>query len=217
MGYLKRKIYFIAGIAAFIIIAVLLTKCVAEPVGGAVDNTGSDISNVYRDDKPGNETILKPGIYKGGIDIAEGRYIVTPTNGGYGNFIIYDLEGMPLINDVLGVINEEAGVESITCSIDAGQEITINGVTATFTPVEVKLLDRLTAGHWQVGKDIEEGTYTVATEDIREGNLVVLDGKDPAVSVEFNSNEGKNNYIITIKNKQYIRIEKLNAVEFIRK
>ena len=217
MGYLKRKIYFIAGIAAFILIAILLTKCVAEPVGGAIGNVGSDVSNVYRDDKMGVKTLLKAGTYTGGIDIVEGRYIVTPSNGEYGNFIIYDLEGMPVINDVLGTINEEAGVLSITCSIMTGQKIYINGITATFTPTVTKLNDQLTAGHWQVGKDIEEGTYTIFTDDIREGNFVVLDGNDPAASISFNANEGKNTYTVTLKNKQYIRIEKLNSVQFLRK
>ncbi len=78
-------------------------------------------------------TSLSAGDWEVGLDIAAGRYVATPVHGGSGNFIVYDADGLPATDEVLGQANG-IGVPNVTVSLTKGERVTISGLTSvTFT------------------------------------------------------------------------------------
>jgi hypothetical protein len=72
-------------------------------------------------------TSLTTGDWEVGLDIAAGRYVAAPTQGGSGNFVVYDKHGLPKTNEVLGDAGG-LGVPNVTVSLDAGDRIHISGL-----------------------------------------------------------------------------------------
>ena len=160
----------------------------------------------------GTPTILRPGEYTAGVDIAIGRYEVSAESG-FGNIITYH-EEYPEINEVIGVWDDRAGVPSVTLSLVQGQQISITRVSATFTPVLTELKTRLSAGLWEVGIDVRAGTYRVAADDVNMGYFVVFDGDtNKYIDRIVDSENGLDNFVITIKDREIIRVSGLAAVK----
>lgn len=78
-------------------------------------------------------TSLSTGDWVVGLDIAAGRYVAKPAQGGSGNFTVYDKDGLPTTNEVLGVASG-MGVPDVTVSLSDGDQIGISGLSGvTFT------------------------------------------------------------------------------------
>ena len=78
-------------------------------------------------------TSLGTGDWVVGLDIVAGRYVAKPAQGGSGNFTVYDKDGLPTTNEVLGVASG-MGVPDVTVSLSDGDQIGISGLSGvTFT------------------------------------------------------------------------------------
>ncbi|WP_157695253.1 hypothetical protein [Nakamurella panacisegetis] len=78
-------------------------------------------------------TSLSAGDWEVNLDIAAGRYVATPAHGESGNFTVYDADGLPTTNEILGQANG-LGVPNVTVSLSSGNRIEISGLTdVTFT------------------------------------------------------------------------------------
>src|SRR5699024_8467860 len=73
-------------------------------------------------------TTLGTGDWVVGLDVAPGDYVVTPAEGGWGNFVVYDSSGFPDTNGLLGDA-EGLGVPEGTIPVPAGEEIQISGIS----------------------------------------------------------------------------------------
>ncbi|MCL2455899.1 MAG: hypothetical protein FWD18_11460 [Micrococcales bacterium] len=70
---------------------------------------------------------LSAGQWIVGLDIAAGRYVVTPAEGESGNFFVYSDRGFPKVNEILG---GDFGVPSVTVSLEDGQRIKISSLSS---------------------------------------------------------------------------------------
>lgn len=68
---------------------------------------------------------LYAGYWVIGQDVTKGRYKVTPVAGS-GNFIIYDKNGLPKTNEILG---EDMGVNEVVVNLDDEDIINISGIS----------------------------------------------------------------------------------------
>lgn len=73
-------------------------------------------------------TSLSAGDWEVGLDIAAGRYVAAPAHGGSGNFVVYDKDGLPKTNEVLGDAGG-LGVPNVTVSLSNGDLIRISGLS----------------------------------------------------------------------------------------
>ncbi|MGH3261584.1 MAG: hypothetical protein ACRDNS_06280, partial [Trebonia sp.] len=73
-------------------------------------------------------TSLGAGDWEVGLDIAPGRYVATPAHGESGNFVVYDKDGLPDTDEVLGSA-EGLGVPNVTVSLKDGEQINISGIS----------------------------------------------------------------------------------------
>lgn len=78
-------------------------------------------------------TVIGSGDWIAGLDVPLGRYVVTPGTGQSGNFVVYDTDGTPGTDEVLGAA-DGLGVPSVTVDLTLGQVIYISGIpTVKFT------------------------------------------------------------------------------------
>lgn len=73
-------------------------------------------------------TTLGTGQFVVGEDIAPGRYVVTTQERG-GNFFVFDNNGWPIVNEMLGT-DTEFYVNNLTIELEEGFEIEISGLNA---------------------------------------------------------------------------------------
>ena len=73
-------------------------------------------------------TSLSAGDWEVDLDVAAGRYVVTPAHGESGNFTVYDADGLPVTNEILGQASG-LGVPDVTVSLSSGNRIEISGLT----------------------------------------------------------------------------------------
>jgi hypothetical protein len=71
---------------------------------------------------------LSTGDWEVGLDIAPGRYVATPKKGQSGNFTVYDTDGLPATNEVLGKAGG-LGVPNVTLALTDKEEINISGIS----------------------------------------------------------------------------------------
>lgn len=82
------------------------------------------------------KTTLPSGYHLVGRDVPAGNYIATAPQGS-GNFIVYDKNGMPKVNEILGKDDFGLSVEKIKFSVKNGDVIYISGIEV----VELNKLD----------------------------------------------------------------------------
>ncbi|GAA0126885.1 hypothetical protein UT300019_27890 [Clostridium sp. CTA-19] len=165
-----------------------------------------------RDNSTAVETVLATGNFIVGQDIPKGRYVCTSDSSG--NFIIYDKDNIPVVNEILG--DENFGVTKVTVDIKDGEKIDIGGIkNVKFTPANTELLQELTTGIWEVGLDIKEGRY-VASSAKGQGNFIVY-RKGLPITNEILSDSGEfgvPSITLEIKNGDLIQISALEKVIF---
>ena len=105
------------------------------------------------------------------IKLQSGRYSITgnPT----GNVFIRDGNGDLVLREIVG---NYGGVGSLTVDIDETYTVRVDGGydSVYIHPVGTMLSTELMAGVWEVGLDIEAGTYTITTP-YGLGYLQILD------------------------------------------
>lgn len=72
-----------------------------------------------------SEATLTTGNWIVGIDILPGRYDAESSKGN-GNFFVYDKNGIPVVNEILG--GGDIGVEKVTIDLEEGNMISISGM-----------------------------------------------------------------------------------------
>ncbi|WP_051359406.1 hypothetical protein [Paucisalibacillus globulus] len=167
-----------------------------------------------RDNSSAKETTLNAGTFTVGTDIPSGRYVIT--GDGMGNLFVYDEAGLPVVNEILDT-STDMGVSSVTTDLEDGQEIEISGMDAvTFKPAETKMSNKLSAGTWEVGLDIEPGRYDATTEN-GMGNFVIYNDMGLPNTNEIldaSGDMGVKTITVTLKEGQRISISGLNEVNF---
>ena len=167
-----------------------------------------------RDNSSAKETTLNAGTFTVGTDIPSGRYVIT--GDGMGNLFVYDEAGLPVVNEILDT-STDMGVSSVTTDLEDGQEIEISGMDAvTFKPAETKMSNKLSAGTWEVGLDIEPGRYDATTAN-GMGNFVIYNDMGlPSTNeiLDASGDMGVKTITVTLKEGQRISISGLNEVNF---
>ncbi|WP_052345822.1 hypothetical protein [Paucisalibacillus sp. EB02] len=180
---------------------------------GAEEEEPAEESNT-RDNASAEETTLNAGKFEVGTDIPVGRYVIT--GDGMGNLFVYDEDGLPVVNEILDS-STEMGVSSVTTDLEDGQEIEISGLDAVkFTPAETKISNKLSAGSWEVGLDIEPGRYDASTPS-GMGNFVVYNDMGlPSTNeiLDATGDMGVTKVTVTLEEGQQISISGLNEVNF---
>lgn len=116
-----------------------LDKAKAEKTATKTDESSKDettdqaVATVSEPEKP-KTTTLGTGSFYVGKDIDPGRYTVS-TQSQFGNFFVYDENGIPTVNEILGT--DSQAVNNITVDLKDGQKIEISGIqSVTFSPKE---------------------------------------------------------------------------------
>lgn len=177
----KTKKPFYKRVWFWIVVVVLLIIVVASAGGSDDSSSSSSSSDSSTSTKPTTKKntavakTLNAGTFKVGTDIKPGRYVVKATSGS-GNFTNDSGD----INAILGttVDNTLGQVDSYTVDLKKNDNIKLSGIeSADFTPTPSKRTFKtdLTAGNWEVGKDIKAGRYVI-TATQGSGNLTTDDG-----------------------------------------
>ncbi|WEV51868.1 hypothetical protein OZX69_03985 [Lactobacillus sp. ESL0731] len=105
---------------------------------------------------------LNAGIYKVGRDIAPGRYKITIVKGS-GNISSDNESNDEEINAIIGKDYDDDQVTSYTVDLVKKEKIELDDIEETkFTPITNRQYKTsLSAGSWEVGKDIKPGRYTI--------------------------------------------------------
>ncbi|MED3552085.1 hypothetical protein [Cytobacillus praedii] len=176
-----------------------------------INNTSETIyESIDRSNLDAKEVIIDP-IYKDGEDVIlpRGRYEI----GGHitGNVYIHDEHGKLLFHDILGT--GPLGVESITVDVNGSHIVHVDGFEQAYImPVTTQLSSELSSGIWEVGKDIEEGSYTVTGSGL--GYLQIYEqGESPQV-FEVIGGDSHTASKVHIKDGQKLKISGVNIIQF---
>jgi hypothetical protein len=224
-------------ILIFIVGVFVLTGCGQQPsekvlaydenheiIGTEKDEIIGEVSDtiydsIDRSNANAKELIVGP-IEGLGEDITppEGRYMITPGQSptGYpqsGRVLIHDKDGILLYEALLDMAS---GVGSVTVDLNGSHTVHFDGIDqAILTPVPTEATTELTAGIWEVGKDIKAGDYAVNAEsEYALGDLQLFEeGKKPRV-FEFLNSTPESAVTITLKDGQKLKINTLSYVKF---
>lgn len=70
-------------------------------------------------------TQIHSGNWIVGVDVEPGTYIATTVDGASGNLFVYNQDGRPVTNEILGVNELDMGVEKVQLKLEEGFEINI--------------------------------------------------------------------------------------------
>ncbi|MEK5037781.1 hypothetical protein [Sporosarcina sp. FSL K6-3457] len=145
------------------------------------------------------------------LKLPSGRYSITgsPT----GNVFILDGNGELLLREIVG---SYAGVNTLTVDIDEAYTIRVDGGydSVSILPVATQLSTELTAGIWEVGLDIEAGSYKVTTP-YGLGYLQILDkNNDSKVYELIGGTYSSTTSSLYLDEGQKLRITELSSIQF---
>lgn len=149
-------------------------------------------------------------IEQSGIHLPTGRYQLSGDV--TGRILVFDANGKEVFQEL---INQQGGVESVVLNIENTYTIKADGfINAYALPVDTKYANELSAGLWEVGKDIKPGEYDVSA-DAGLGHLQVLekDGKPrlyELISSKFVNTKSE----IQLQAGQILKITGVNSVRF---
>lgn len=176
-----------------------------------INNTSETIyESIDRSNLDAKEVIIDP-IYKDGEDVIlpQGRYEIRGQI--TGNVYIHDAHGQLLFHDILGTA--PLGVESITVDVNGSHIVHVDGFEQAYIiPVTTQLSSELSSGIWEVGKDIEEGSYTVTGSGL--GYLQIYkQGESPQV-FEVIGGDSHTASKVHLKDGQKLKISGVNIIQF---
>lgn len=154
-------------------------------------------------ERPGESVTPPPGRYK--LHIGE---MYAPQSG---RVYVYDEDEKPLLEETIGVF----GISEVNVSLNGSHTVYVNGLLKLqISPVDTEPSNILTAGIWEVGKDIPPGTYSVFNEGYGIGDLYIFEnGKEPRV-FEVIDHPTKDPIEVELMENQIIKISGLDALGF---
>ncbi|WP_284139076.1 MULTISPECIES: hypothetical protein [unclassified Virgibacillus] len=157
-----------------------------EAMVGNISETIYD--SIDRSNAAAKEVQLAPIAQDGEeVTLPEGRYQISGQI--TGNIYIRDEAGKLLFHEVIAPY--PSGVERVTIDVNNSHTVRVDGFEEVFiTPVATKLSTELTTGIWEVGKDVKEGIYRVASSGF--GSFIIFkQGESPRVHELFSSHENR--------------------------
>lgn len=162
---------------------------------------------------PEAEAVSIPVVPKAGeeIHLKTGRYMITgyPT----GNIYVFDAEGKQIVREIVG---DYAGAGSLTVSVEETYTIRADGGydSIEIYPSPTTLNTDLTAGLWEVGKDIKAGQYKISL-DQGYGYLQILEkGNDPILYELIGGTIGRTESLLELKEGQWLRVTDTSLITF---
>jgi hypothetical protein len=186
-----------------------------EIIGTERDEIISNVSDTLYDSidrsNSGAKEIVIDAIYKHGKKVTppEGRYQIYGSL--TGNVHIRDHQGELVLYELIGP--SPYGVESITVDLNGSQTVEVGGFEqVSIMPVATESSHELTAGIWEVGRDIEPGHYKVTGQSL--GHLQIFEqGTSPQV-YEVIGGDTQSTSTVQLKEGQKLRITGLSSVVF---
>lgn len=175
---------------------------VSETIFDAIDRNNASEDHIE------TGAIEKAGLE---IQVPEGRYSILA--GPAGNVFIYDEDGDLLIRELFDTMG---GASSLTVDLSETHTIFFDGGLdgGTILRAETLISNELTSGIWEVGKDIEEGTYAISTE-YEVGYLQIFErGKEVRVYELIGGDYTKTESIVQLVKGQKLKITGLPLIQF---
>jgi len=213
----KRKILLGFLLTIFIIIFLFIQNMRYKEPKSIEEPPPYESTLSIREDITGKKPVLlEKGNYVVGVHIPAGRYSATTPEHSFGSVIVYELDSrVPEVSEIIGVFSETAYVESIALTLTENQEIKLDGSalrSVLFTPLETKFRSELTTGIWEVGLDIEPGTYNASSKEGLLGSITILEDTEPIASERFT--DDRKSSVVTLELGQLIRISRIPTVVF---
>ncbi|MFD2043483.1 hypothetical protein ACFSTA_03735 [Ornithinibacillus salinisoli] len=189
----------------------------SEIIGTEKDEIIGEISDtiyesIDRSNSGAEEVVLFP-IDREGEDIIlpEGRYMIT--GGQSGNVIVNDEHGVLLFH---GILDQAYGVASVTVDVNGSHSVHVDGLEeASITPVTTQLSNQLSTGIWEVGKDIEEGDYSVmADSGYAFGDLQIFEEGESTKVYEIIDSSPDSKIKVHLQDGQKIKITGVSNLQF---
>ncbi|WP_157783031.1 hypothetical protein [Alkalibacillus haloalkaliphilus] len=189
-------------------------KIIGEEKNEMLGQTAAPYTNrELRDEEYSQDEVFLDYVQGDGetISVSPGRYEITGSVAG--NINVYNDHGDLIFHDILG---SDYGVGSITVDID--EDFTIHadaGFNAVMvTPADEQQSNNLTAGHWEVGVDIEPGDYLISSSS-KIGYLQIHSHNEDAQVYEVMGSEfGNTESEVTLKEGQKLRITEISYIHF---
>lgn len=228
---MKQALFLIIAFCLFILIGcseepsekVLLYQDNNEIIGPEKDELIGNISatiyhSIDRSNAEAEEIAISPIELLGEKVVpAEGRYTIAagefhnvPQSG---RVLVYDEDDQLLIDELL---DYGYGIGSVTVDLNGSHTVHVDGIDyAIITPVATEFSNELTAGIWEVGKDIEAGDYSVIpSTDFAFGYLHILEEGEPPRVFEFLDSSAESRIEVQLKDGQRLKISNLNLLQF---
>jgi len=181
----------------------------SEIIGEEKENLLKNLSptiwdEIDRSNKYAKELIAEVKKPNSEFKVSPGRYIISGTLAG--NITVYDQDRKILLDETIGIIN------TVTLDLNENHIIVADGgfESIMIEPVSTEIQTTLTTGIWDVGLDVEPGTYSFKA-GWGTGYIIVLDRKEePKVyDVIGNFTESK----IELKSGQKVIITEIDRVD----
>lgn len=194
----------------------------SEIIGSEKDSIIGEVSDtiydsIDRSNAKAEEIFLGP-IEGQGVDITppEGRYRISadmPPDGmpQSGRILVHDEEGVLLFSEII----DYSFAGSLTVDLSGSHTVHIDGLDyAMLIPEETKVSDDLSAGIWEVGKDIAAGNYSIFPTDYGFGDLQIFEeGKSPRL-FEFLNTSPETAVELELKEGQKLKITGIYSLKF---
>ena len=202
------KIKFISILLAVVLGTVLFSGCGNSKTNvndaGIEKDSGTD--NPITESSPAYEHIFEAGMYKVGMDIEAGEYIIFSNEGNSGYFC---LSRDSNADDI--ITNDNFEYNSIL-TINDGEYLELSRCYAVpFDDVQ----DLDTIGHdgmFKVGVHIPAGEYKLSVSAGESSGYCCVYNNSRRENIEYNNNFDKNQYV-TVKNGQYLLINRCEITD----
>ncbi|SHF94626.1 hypothetical protein [Ornithinibacillus halophilus] len=173
---------------------------VSDTIYESIDRSNSNSEEIFLEHLDANGAEVVP---------PEGRYMIS--GGQSGRILVYDE------NDVLmfeAVRDDFQGVGGITIDLNGSHKVYVDGVEfAHIMPVPTQISNELTTGIWEVGTDIEAGTYEVSTE-FGFGDIQLFEEGESPRLYEILGGSSDSTIELDLKEGQKVKINGVSALTF---
>ncbi|WP_052345877.1 hypothetical protein [Paucisalibacillus sp. EB02] len=180
---------------------------VSDTIYDSIDRSNSEAEEIFLGPIEGlGEDITPP----------EGRYRISadmPPDGSpqSGRILVYDEAGVLLLSEII----DYSFTGSVTVDLNGSHTVHIDGLDyAMLIPVETQSSNDLSAGIWEVGKDIEAGKYSVFLTEFGFGDLQIFEKDKSPRLFEFLDTTTETAVEIELKEGQKLKISGLYSLSF---
>ncbi|SES61760.1 hypothetical protein SAMN05216389_10131 [Oceanobacillus limi] len=222
---MKRMIITIFIISLFVLVGcqqnpsekVLHYEANNEIIGTEKDEIIGDVSDtiyesIDRSNSEAEEMMVGP-VEREGEEVtpSKGRYTIS--GGLSGRVVISDEQGNLLLEEIL---DQAYGVQSVTVDLNGSHSVYFDGVEeAMISPAQTNFSNELSAGIWEVGKDIEAGDYSVmAASEQAFGDLMIFEEGESTRLYEIIDTSPESMIEVSLEDGQKVKISGLAFLEF---